>query len=160
MTLDINKIINESIQASQDTSPEILTENEDVDTISETHHPMEQFSEIVESSLAAGLGALMLRKKLRSLQELDLGDVGEAIGKSIRKFGKAASEQVGTAGKYLGKAVGQVGKGDFGDAADYAKKAIKKAPGAVAAGAAGLTGAGYGVYKGIKKLLPGQQQEQ
>lgn len=108
-----------------------------------------KISEAVSLSIGAGLGALSLRRKLKSLQEFDLGDAGEAIASGARKVGKIFSEP---------STLEKVGKG----AKKIAKGAVETAaasPGtAAAAGVAGTLGAQAG-WKGLKKAKEKAQEK-
>jgi len=75
MSIDINKIIQESVQSTVQKEPEVKTleeskdlETKETDTNQETS-VQESFDPAVASAISAGLGALTFRNRVRSLNE-------------------------------------------------------------------------------------------
>lgn len=103
MPIDINKIIMESTQQCEDiqegckskktTKKKVILKEENltegckskkkkVKTIAETLMPS------IQTSIGAGMGALILRSKLRTINEFDLSDIGDALSSGASKIGK------------------------------------------------------------------------
>ena len=98
MAIDINKIINESIQHTIDSVKEpveMLTESENYHTPKQEYHyegdSMSDFSPAIASAISAGLGALTFRNKLRSINE------ARQLSPGVKRAGKIAAG-VGAAG--------------------------------------------------------------
>jgi len=144
MGLDINKIIMESIQEMQqiDNNSTVLTEsntttNSNTTNNNTTNNRNITYEQIFESatatSLAAGLGAIVLRDQIRRVNgTLTENEWLDAAGEFVKKTGRAVSDGALSGLKGIGKGAGKMVGSTLDDA-----QALKAGVGAV-----GLTGAG------------------
>ena len=125
MSIDINKIITESIQETMDVSNDDIkpiSENvvDDVDENQYDHETVENdFDPAIASSISAGLGALTFRNHYRAINEA-MTDETKAKLKKAGKVAAGVGALAGVAGTAYAK------RDELGNMAKTTGKAVKK----------------------------------
>ena len=149
MTLDFNKIIMESIEETMDGTTDkeknlsIQESEEGTENVSKYEYK-EDYNPAIGPAISAGLGALTLRNKVRTIgtnssniNEIDWEDIGDKV-KNVAATGLKVAKKIG--GKVVDKAANVGGK--IAEKADYI--GLAKIAGGVASGAAGATAVAAG----------------
>lgn len=149
--MDFNKIVMESIKLTQDNKndKDILSEfsdtgieetpkNEEVDNTDskQVNNFFETYSAQITTSIAAGLGAINLRNRVRGLNINiheswdDVADTISTVGKKVVKSASRYIEDNQDKFRYLGKKIMKSGRrfiDDHQDKAEYVGKKLKTA---------------------------------